>query len=189
MTDPAETEPLIVADVHAWRAWLDQNESTSDGLWVLLAKKGTVSPTSLNYQHALEEALCSGWIDGQRKSVDAHTFKQRYTPRRAKSLWSLRNIDIVARLRAEGRMRDLGFAEIERAKSDGRWDRAYAGPATAEVPTELAAALEAHPAAGAAFAALNRTENYSSLHPILTAASEKTRDQRIARLLERLRVS
>ena len=186
MTDQAPSEPLIVADVRAWRAWLDQHESTSDGLWLLLAKKGTTGPTSLSYQHALEEALCSGWIDGQRKSVDAHTFKQRYTPRRAKSLWSLRNIDLVARLSSEGRMRERGLAEIERAKSDGRWDRAYAGPATAEVPAELAEALAAHPKAGVAFAALNRTARYSALHPILTAVSRQTHDQRIARLVTRL---
>lgn len=186
MNDSAEPAPRVFADVHAWRAWLDEHEATSDGLWVLLAKKGTIEPTSLGYQDALTEALCSGWIDGQRKSVDAHTFKQRYTPRRQRSMWSLRNIDIVTRLSAEGRMRERGYAEIERAKADGRWDRAYAGPATAEVPAELAAALDAHPAAGAAFAALNRTERYSALHPILTAASEQTREQRIARLIARL---
>lgn len=150
-------------------------------------EEGTVDPTSLKYQEALEEALCSGWIDGQRKSVDEHTFKQRYTPRRQKSLWSLRNIDIVARLIDEGRMRERGLAEIERAKADGRWDRAYAGPATAEVPAELTRALDAHPGASEAFAALNRTERYSALHPILTAASETTRDSRIARLIAQLR--
>lgn len=183
MTDRAEPEPFVVADVSAWRAWLDQNETASEGLWVMLAKKGTVEPTSLNYQDALEEALCSGWIDGQRNSIDAHTFKQRYTPRRSKSLWSLRNIEIVTRLTAEGRMRERGFAEIDRAKADGRWDRAYAGPAKAEVPDELAQALEAHPEANAAFTALNRTERYSALHPILTATTAATRTRRIERLL------
>ncbi|WP_017792764.1 YdeI/OmpD-associated family protein [Leucobacter salsicius] len=186
MTERAESEPLVVADVTAWRAWLDQHEASSDGLWVLLAKKGTVDPTSLTYQDALEEALCGGWIDGQRKSVDAHTFKQRYTPRRQKSLWSLRNIEIVTRLTAEGRMRERGFAEIERAQADGRWDRAYAGPATAEVPDELARALKAHPAANAAFEKLNRTERYSALHPILTATTAATLERRIERLIASL---
>lgn len=174
---------LVVADVRSWREWLDGNESTSDGVWLVQAKKGTTSPTSLTYAQALEEALCSGWIDGQRKSGDAATFVQRYTPRRRASLWSRRNVEMVARLTAEGRMRPRGQAEIDRAKADGRWDRAYPGPATAEVPDDLAGALEASPAAAATFAILTRANRFAVIHRILTAPSPTSRANRLATLI------
>jgi uncharacterized protein YdeI (YjbR/CyaY-like superfamily) len=186
MSEPGALEPFVVADRAAWREWLLEHEHDSDGVWLVMAKKGVTDPTSLTYAEALEEALCSGWIDGQRRSRDATTFVQRFTPRRARSLWSKRNVDAVARLDAEDRLRDRGRAEIERARADGRWDRAYAGPATAEAPPELTRALERVPAAQAAFAALNRSERFSALYPILTATSDATRARRIDALVARL---
>jgi uncharacterized protein YdeI (YjbR/CyaY-like superfamily) len=177
---------VIVADVVAWRAWLDSNESTHDGMWLMLAKKGTTVPTSLTYQDALLEALCSGWIDGQVKSVDAHTYKQRFTPRRARSLWSLRNVGLVAQLESEGRMRERGRAEVVRAQVDGRWDRAYPGPADAKAPEDFIAALEAHPGASDRFNALDRQGQYATFHQILTATTPAVRVRRIARAVERL---
>lgn len=183
----SELPPLFtVADAAAWRAWLDVNEHESDGVWLVLAKKGTTEPTSLSYAQALDEALCSGWIDGQKGSIDAAVFRQRFTPRRKASMWSQRNIGIVESLIAEGRMRDRGMSEIDRARRDGRWDRAYAGAATAEVPADLTAALEASPVAGAAFAALNSSSRYSILHPLMTASNETVRTNRLARILEKL---
>jgi uncharacterized protein YdeI (YjbR/CyaY-like superfamily) len=184
MTD---IEPLILADAAAWRQWLDANEDTSDGVWLVLAKKGTVSPTSLSYAEALDEALCSGWIDGPRRGRDASTFLQRYTPRRRASMWSQRNVGIVATLIDEGRMRPRGQAEIDRAKADGRWDRAYAGPATAEVPTELREALAADPALASTFDAANGTNRYAILHRLLTAPNPGTRAKRLERIVEMLR--
>lgn len=181
MTDAAE--PLVVSDAAAWRAWLDAHEETSDGVWLVLAKKGTTTPTSLSYAQALDEALCSGWIDGQRRSVDAEVFLQRFTPRRRASLWSQRNIAMVERLTAEGRMRARGRAEIDRAKADGRWQRAYAGPATAEVPDDLAAAFAGSPAAAAAFDGLDGRNRYAVLHRVLTAPSATSRANRIATLV------
>ncbi|KQR88283.1 YdeI/OmpD-associated family protein [Microbacterium sp. Leaf179] len=183
MTDPLE---LTVADVDAWRAWLDENESTNDGVWLVLAKKGTTAPTSLTYAQALDEALCSGWIDGRKQSRDAATFRQHFTPRRARSMWSTRNVGIVDRLADEGRMRERGAAEIRRAQADGRWERAYAGSAAIEVPADLQAALDAEPAAARRFAALNKSERYSVLHPVVTATSETARAARIARHVARL---
>lgn len=184
----AELPPLLtVKDAAAWRAWLDANEHTSDGVWLVLAKKGTTVPTSLSYAEALDEALCSGWIDGQKGSLDAAVFRQRFTPRRKASIWSQRNIGLVETLIEQGRMRDRGMAEIERAKADGRWDRAYAGSATAEVPADLTAALEASPGAAAAFAALNSSGRYSVLHPLMTAPNEKVRANRLAKILEKLK--
>ena len=116
-----ESQPLLtVKDVTAWRAWLDANEHTSDGVWLVLAKKGTVEPTSLSYAEALDEALCSGWIDGQKKSFDSVVFLQRFTPRRKRSIWPLRKTGIVEQLIAQGRMRERGMSEIELAKADGR---------------------------------------------------------------------
>ncbi|MCI9858286.1 YdeI/OmpD-associated family protein [Microbacterium proteolyticum] len=184
----ADIPELIVADVERWRAWLDENESVSDGVRVVLAKKGTTTPTTLTYAGALDEALCSGWIDGRRQSRDATTFWQHFTPRRSRSLWSTRNVDIVGRLADEGRMRPRGADEIAKAQADGRWDRAYAGPATIEVPSDLQAALDAVPAAARAFAALNKTQRYSVLHPVVTATTDTVRAARIARHIARLEV-
>ncbi len=172
-----------MADAVAWRAWLDENEDTSDGVWLVLAKKGTTTPTTLTYAEALDHALCSGWIDGQKASVDAATFLQRFTPRRRASMWSKRNVELVARLTDEGRMRPRGQAEIDRAKADGRWDRAYAGSATMEVPDDLAAALAAEPAAATLFAELDAANRFSILHRVTTAATAATRANRIERLV------
>nr|WP_267420249.1 MULTISPECIES: YdeI/OmpD-associated family protein [unclassified Curtobacterium] len=178
-----DIEPFVVADAAAWRAWLDQHEDDSDGVWLALAKKGTAGPTTLTYAQALDEALCSGWIDGQKRSNDAATFLQRFTPRRKASLWSERNIGLVATLVAQGRMRERGQAEVDRAKADGRWDRAYAGSATATVPDDLVAALDAAPAAAALFAELDATNRYAVLHRVMTAPSATARAARLAKLV------
>lgn len=184
MTMPDE---FCVADAPAWRAWLVANEASSDGLWLVLAKKGTTSPTSLTYDQALDEALCGGWIDGQKRSRDQATFLQRFTPRRARSMWSARNVGHIARLDAEGRMRARGLAEVEAAKADGRWDSAYVGSADAVVPGDLAAALAADPELSARFEALTKAERYSVLHPLMTAATPEVRARRLAKVLGKLR--
>ena len=185
MTD-AMPPLLTLADTAAWRAWLDAHEDDSDGVWLVLAKKGTVEPTTLNYAEALEEALCSGWIDGQKGRIDDATFRQRFTPRRRASMWSQRNIGIVAELIAAGRMRPRGQAEIDRAQADGRWDRAYAGAANAETPDDLAAALAASERAAATYASLNGANRYAVLHRLMTASNATTRGNRLARILTML---
>lgn len=177
---------LIVADVGAWRAWLDEHEHDSDGVWLTLAKKGTTTPTSLTYAQALDEALCSGWIDGQSKSVDAATYRRRFTPRRRRSGWSAINVTHVARLVDEGRMRPRGASEVERAKADGRWDAAYAGSATIQVPDDLIAALDADEPARATFATLNAQNRYAVLYRIATARTPETRQRRLQRLVAML---
>jgi uncharacterized protein YdeI (YjbR/CyaY-like superfamily) len=186
MSDARIPTPLTVTDAAAWRAWLDENEYISDGVWLTLAKKGTTAPTSLTYAEALDEALCSGWIDGRKNAVDAATFRQHFTPRRARSMWSARNVAHVARLIDEGRMRERGRSEIDRAKADGRWERAYAGSATLEVPADLQSALDAEPSAAAAFAALGSTARFPILLQIVTAPTAALRAARIARHVERL---
>lgn len=182
---PPTADRLVVADAAAWRSWLDTHEDSSDGVKLVLAKKGTTSPTSLTYAEALEEALCSGWIDGRRNAIDDATFQQHFTPRRRASLWSQRNVTLVTRLTDEGRMRPRGQSEIDRARADGRWERAYAGQASVETPDDLAAALAASPAAAARFAALTSAGRYSAIHPLITAADERVRANRLARLVAR----
>ncbi|MER2134708.1 MAG: YdeI/OmpD-associated family protein [Arthrobacter sp.] len=141
---------------------------------------------SLTYAEALEEALCSGWIDGRRNTVDSATFRQHFTPRRARSLWSKRNLELVAGLIEAGRMRVRGQAEINRAKADGRWDRAYGGPAALEVPADLETALSGAPDAAEAFAKVGRSARYPILHQVVTAPKDKVRAARIARQVARL---
>jgi len=170
---------LLVSDAAAWRAWLAARHADSVGVWLVLAKKGTVKPTRLTYDDALEEALSFGWIDAQVRRRDEVTYKQRFTPRRARSPWSKRNVGLAERLVAEGRMHPAGIAEIERAKSDGRWEAAYAGSATIEVPDDLAAALAAEPKAQAMFEVLTRQNRYAVLYRVTTAKRADTRARRI----------
>lgn len=186
MTTGPVHDQLTFADASGWRAWLDEHESTSDGVWVRLAKKGTRTPTSLTYAEALDEALCSGWIDGRRNSLDEATYRQHFTPRRARSLWSQRNVDLVAALAEAGRLRDRGRAEIERARSDGRWARAYPGPAAMAVPDDLLAALRASPEAEAAFNKLGSSARYPILLDVTTAGTPSLRARRVDRHVARL---
>ena len=153
---------------------------------LVLAKKGTTSPTSLTYDQALEEAICFGWIDGQVRRRDERTYLQRFTPRRARSRWSQRNTALAERLIGEGRMQASGIAEVERAKADGRWEAAYAGPATARVPDDLAAALAAAPEAKTMFRRLTSQNRYAILHRIEAAKRPETRARKIAEFVAML---
>ena len=152
----------------------------------MLAKKNVTTPTSLSYDEALEEALCHGWIDGQRRGRDEHTFIQRYTPRRPRSLWSKRNVDLVARMETEGRMRPAGRAQVELAKADGRWDKAYDGSRAQEVPPDLAAALAAEPKAQAMFEILTSANRFAVVFRVNDAKRPETRAKRIALYVEQL---
>jgi uncharacterized protein YdeI (YjbR/CyaY-like superfamily) len=174
-----ELPELIVRDAAAWRAWLAKHHADPAGVWLVLAKKGTEKPTSLTYDQALEEALCHGWIDGQAGRRDEATYRQRFTPRRRRSAWSKRNTGIAERLIAEDRMHPAGHAEVERAKADGRWEAAYAGPASMEVPADLAEALATEPKAQAMFEGLNSQNRYAVLYRIATAKKPETRTRRI----------
>ena len=181
-----ESPELIVRDAAAWRDWLGENHTDPDGVWLVLAKKGTERPTSLTYDQALEEALCHGWIDGQARRRDEATYRQRFTPRRKRSAWSKRNTGIAERLGAEGRMQPAGHAEVKRAKADGRWEAAYAGPAAIEVPPDLTEALAAEPKAQAMFETLNSQNRYAILYRIATAKRADTRARRIGEFVAML---
>jgi uncharacterized protein YdeI (YjbR/CyaY-like superfamily) len=175
----SEESELVLVDAAQWRRWLADHHADEAGVWLVLAKKGITEPTSLTYAQAVDEALCFGWIDGQAKRRDERTFRQRFTRRRARSPWSARNVANIARLEAERRMQPAGLAEVERAKGDGRWDAAYAGPAAAEVPAELAAALAKEPEAQAMFDVLTSQNRFAILYRIGDAKRAETRARRI----------
>lgn len=181
----ADTSPTLFKSAKAFEAWLKKNHAIADGLWLKIAKRGANEP-SVTYPEAVEIALCWGWIDGQKKGLDDQHFLQRFTPRRARSIWSKINIEKVAALIEAGRMQAPGYAQIEAAKSDGRWARAYDGARTSAVPEDLAAALEAEPMAKAFFATINAASRYAVLWRIQTAVKAETRAKRIAQLVEML---
>jgi uncharacterized protein YdeI (YjbR/CyaY-like superfamily) len=175
----SEYEELLLGGEAEWRAWLDRHYDASPGIWLVLAKKGRTEPTTLTYEQALLEALCVGWIDGQVRRRDDATYCQRFTPRRRGSVWSRRNVDLAERLQVEGRMRPAGLAAVDRAREDGSWENAYAGPATIEVPDDLAAALAEQPRAAAMFARLTSQNRYAILYRIATAKRPETRARRL----------
>lgn len=181
-----EPPELTVADALAWRDWLRANHASTAGVWLVLARKGTTEPTSLSYDQALDEALCHGWIDGQVRRGEEGTYRQRFTPRRARSPWSARNVGHVARLIAEGRMHPAGLSEVERARADGRWAEAYPGSADSEVPEDLAAALVENPRAGAMFEALTSRNRFAILHRLRGAKRPETRARRLAEFVTML---
>lgn len=177
---------LLVSDAGEWRAWLSGHHATSEGVWLVLAKRGTTRPTTLSYDDALDEAICFGWIDGQLRRRDDATFRRRFTPRTKGSAWSQRNVATAERLDAAGRMHRSGKAEVRLAKADGRWDAAYAGQAQAGVPKDLADALKANPRAQAMFQTLTSANRYSILYRIENAKRTETRAKRIEQFVEML---
>jgi uncharacterized protein YdeI (YjbR/CyaY-like superfamily) len=182
----SETPELLVSDASDWQAWLAENHATSPGVRLVLAKKGVAQPTRVTYDHALTEALCYGWIDGQLTRRDELTYCVRFTPRRARSVWSKRNTETVERLIAEGRMQPSGLDQVERAKADGRWDSAYSGSASIEVPDDLREALAASAGAQAMWDVLTRRNRYAVLYRVQEAKRAETRARRIAQYVEML---
>ncbi|MCP2264453.1 YdeI family protein [Promicromonospora thailandica] len=183
----ATTEPqILLPDVAAWRAWLDEHESSSDGVWLVLARKDKAAPTTLTRDQALEEALCSGWIDAQALGRDDVSSLQRYCPRRQRSRWSARNVRIAERLVAEGRMRPRGQTEIDRARGDGRWEAAYEVNKNFEVPPDLAEALAASPRASAMFEILTAQNRFAILFRVTGVKKPETRARNIAKFVAML---
>jgi uncharacterized protein YdeI (YjbR/CyaY-like superfamily) len=183
---PASDYPILLfASRTAFRKWLSAHHASQPGLWLRIAKAAS-SLRSVTYADALDLALCFGWIDGQKKSYDAESFLQKFTPRQKRSPWSKRNREHVERLIAAGEMHAAGLAAVEAAKADGRWARAYDSPGTVTVPADLQAALDAHPAAKAFFATLKGANRYAILYRIQTAVKPETRARRIAEFVAML---
>ena len=177
---------LTFASKDEFAAWMEANHASADGLWLKVAKKGSGVP-SVYTPEALDVALCYGWIDGQRKSLDDSHFLQKYTPRRARSRWSKVNVGKVEALIAAGEMRPAGFAEIERAKADGRWDAAYDSPRNIQVPPDLQAELDQDPQAAAFFASLDSQNRYAILYRLHDAKRPETRARRLAQYVDALK--
>lgn len=163
-------------------AWLEENQDRSDGLWLKIAKKGS-GVESVTYAEALELALCFGWIDSQKRSFDERFFLQRFTRRRPQGRWSRINRDKAEELIASGRMRAAGLAEVEQAKADGRWEAAYAGQRTAEVPEDLQLELDRNEAAREFFATLDSANRYAILYRLGEAKKPETRERRLRKFI------
>jgi uncharacterized protein YdeI (YjbR/CyaY-like superfamily) len=185
VTEPTDLPVRAFPDQAALEAWLEAEGDTAPGVYVKLAKKGAGVP-SVTYAELVESCLCFGWIDGRSNRLDEDFYLQRITPRRARSIWSQKNVDAVEALVLAGRMRPSGLAAVDAARADGRWERAYAGSATITVPDDLAAALADEPAAQEAFATLDGTNRYAVLWRVHTAPSDASRANRIATLVQML---
>lgn len=169
---------LSLATVEEWRAWLAANHATSSGVFLRIPKQG-----AFTYAEAVEVALAWGWIDSQKKALDATAWLQRFTPRTARSPWSKINRAKAEALLAAGKLEPPGVAEVERAKRDGRWERAYAGAGAATVPDDLAAALANNARARKFFEALDGANRYAILYRLQTAKKAETRAKRIAKFV------
>jgi uncharacterized protein YdeI (YjbR/CyaY-like superfamily) len=180
-----DTPPRRFARQHSWEAWLQKHHESSDGVWLLVAKRGAERPT-VSYAEALETALCFGWIDGQKQGLNAQHWLQRFTPRRARSIWSKVNRAKALALIEQGRMQAAGLREVERARADGRWADAYDSPRNATVPPDLEAALDINIRAKAFFETLDGANRYAVLWRVQTAKRAETRAKRIARLVAML---
>jgi len=175
------------SDSKEFEAWLEKQAESSDGLWIKFAKKAS-GIQGISKQQAIDIALCYGWIDGQLDKFDANYFLTRFTPRRPRSKWSQINRARALKLLGEGRMTPRGLAEIELAKTDGRWDAAYAPASKAGIPDDLRDALERNTSAKATFAELDRQNRYAILYRIQDTRKSETRAARIEKyvgMLER----
>jgi uncharacterized protein YdeI (YjbR/CyaY-like superfamily) len=173
------------ADAAAFRFWLEANHETHAGIRMKIAKKG-MGVSTVSYDQALDVALAFGWIDGQKGSFDKVYFTQVFTQRRARSTWSKRNVDKIAVLIESGEMHPAGLAQVEAAKADGRWDRAYEGSAAHTPPPEFLAALEANPAAKEFYATLNSVNRYAIYFRIQNAKRAETRARNVEKFVQML---
>ncbi|MGI2036293.1 YdeI/OmpD-associated family protein [Rhizobium panacihumi] len=182
MTETKSGLPILsFSDAKALEDWIGVNP-VAPGLWIKFAKK-KAGLARFDKEQALDVALCHGWIDGQAASYNADHFLMRFTPRRARSLWSQVNLLRIEKLTAEGRMRPAGIAQVDAAKADGRWEAAYAPPSQIGIPEDLAAALAENVNARTGFEALGKSKRYMLLHAIVTVKKRDTRARKIAALV------
>ena len=175
-------EILSFRSAGEFRRWLERNHRKSEGIWLRIFKKAS-GEASITYAEALEEALCFGWIDGQKRTHDADSWRQKFTRRRAKSGWSKRNTEHAERLIAAQQMKAAGLAEVEAAKKDGRWTAAYDSPSKASVPEDFLAALGKDKKAMAFFESLNKANQYAIAYRLQTAKKAETRARRVEIIL------
>jgi uncharacterized protein YdeI (YjbR/CyaY-like superfamily) len=186
---PTQVDPEAVRafkDAKTFAKWLKANHATTPELWLKFAKADSGIAT-VTYAEALDEALCWGWIDGQKKSFDAQYWLQRFVPRGKKSIWSKINRDHTDRLIGEGRMQPTGQAQIDAAKADGRWDKAYDGASKMDMPDDLLAAIEEEPKALELFLKLNSQNRFSLAFRVHNMKTEAGRKKKIAGFVEMLK--
>jgi uncharacterized protein YdeI (YjbR/CyaY-like superfamily) len=169
----------------AFETWLSKNHDNSNGIWLRIFKKGSGKKT-ISYAEALDVALCYGWIDGQKQAQDEQAWLQKFCPRGAKSIWSKINIGHVQRLIDEGRMRPAGLKAVEKAKEDGRWEKAYDSPSKMTIPEDFLKELRKNKKAEANFKGLNKTNLFSIGFRLQTAKKRETREKRMKQIIEML---
>jgi uncharacterized protein YdeI (YjbR/CyaY-like superfamily) len=181
--NPKRAESILeLSRVGEWSVWLKSNHARSQGVWLRIAKKG--AKKALTYAEALDVALAWGWIDSQKRALDADAWLQRFSPRKVNSPWSKINRTKAEALIAAGAMRAPGLAAVARAKRDGRWERAYDGARSASVPADLATAFARSARARAFFETLDSVNRYAILYRVQTAKNPETRAARIERFVE-----
>lgn len=168
----------------AFEDWIDVNPD-SDGVWIMLAKKGS-GETTASYAEVVESALCYGWIDSQAKTFDDKFYIQKFTPRRAKSVWSKKNREKAQQLIADGRMKPAGLKQVEAAKADGRWDTAYEGQSTAEAPEDFLNALAKNKKAAAFYETISKANKYAFIWRLHHVKRPETRAANIEKYVEML---
>jgi len=173
-------------DTESFHAWLGENHDRESEVWIKVHKVGS-GLASITPKEAIDVVLCFGWIDAVRKSLDQNSFLQRYTPRGRKSIWSKINIDNVARLVEAGRMTEHGLREVDAAKADGRWDRAYAGSKQMTIPPDLQAAIDAEPKAKAMLEKLSAQNRFALAFRTHNMKTEAGRKKKIADLVAMLK--
>lgn len=166
-------------------AWLKKHHRSEQELWVRIFKKDSGKP-SVTWNDCVVAAIAWGWIDGQKKSLDEASFLQRLTPRRPRSNWSKKNCEHAERLIAEGRMDPAGLVHVLSAKQDGRWEQAYAGSATMELPEDFLKEVQKVPAAKKFFATLDRRNLFAIYHRLQTAKRPETKQKRIQNIVAQL---
>jgi uncharacterized protein YdeI (YjbR/CyaY-like superfamily) len=168
-----------------WENWLGKNHSDTEGIWIRIFKKNS-GKKSITYAEALDEALCYGWIDGQKDKYDALSWLQKFTPRRPGSNWSKINTAHIERLINAGKMKTAGLIKVEEAKSDGRWENAYHSQSTATIPEDFMKELEKNVKARRFFETLNKANLYAIKYRLQTAKRIETRQKRIKLILTML---
>lgn len=176
---------LYFASAGAWEQWLAANHAKSDGIWLRIFSKESGQKT-VTYAEALDEALCYGWIDGQKKKLDDDSWIQKFTPRRTRSIWSKRNIEHIERLTNEKRMKAAGLKAFEDAQKDGRIAAAYDSPSNSSTPEDFLGLLEKDKKAKAFFETLNKANKYAITWRLQTAKKPETREKRMNMILEML---
>jgi uncharacterized protein YdeI (YjbR/CyaY-like superfamily) len=185
MTELNTLPTIEFKTAEAFETWLEKNHDSSNGLWLRIFKKDSGKKT-ISYAEALDEALCYGWIDGQKKAYDEQAWLQKFGPRKPKSMWSKINVGHVERLINESRMRPAGLKAIEKAKEEGSWEKAYDSPGKMSIPEDFLKELGKNKKAEAFFKTLNKTNLFSIGFRLQTAKKQETREKRMKEIIERM---